>query len=256
MHRSLLAALFALIVTPPVLAQEPAGKDKENANPCRDEVAVALQKLRNSSWFSMETTMITENGLTNMKVDYLLPDRMHQRVQVVGQPQVQEIILVGAQAFSNEGDGWRILPDDITGQLVNQMRENVLSKQEDVGNYSCKGRVKLEGKDVLSYKLEDEPPENAPASKNEAYRMFYVDALTGRPTLNAIVTPGREDKPIFKTSYSYPIDMKIEAPKDAKPLEAPAAAAAPAATPQEPPAAQGAPEAAPATGEAGAPATP
>lgn len=225
MRRLLVLLAAVAIMTGTAFAQGGPEEGKKNANPCRDEVAAALQKLRNSSWFRMETTMITENGLTNMTIDYVLPDRMHQRVNVVGQSVTQEVILIGDKAWSNEGQGWRTLPASITGQLINQMRENVLTPQEDVGNYSCKGRMKLDGKDVMSYKLEDEPPENAPASKNEAYRMFYVDAMTGLPTRNAIVTAGREDKPIFETSYSFPLDLKVEPPKDAKPLEQPAAAA-------------------------------
>lgn len=225
-------ALFSVLLAAPALAQDKPANEKPNANPCGEEVAAALQKLRNSSWFRMETRMITENGLTDMTVDYVLPDRMHQKVNVVGQPLTQEVILVGNQAFSNEGDGWRILPQDITDQLITQMKDNVLTEQKEVGKYSCKGRVQVDGKDVLSYKLEDEPPEDSKGTKNEAYRLFYVDAMTGLPVRNAIVAPGREDKPLFKTSYSFPLDLKIEAPKDAKPLEAPAAAApAPAGEP-------------------------
>lgn len=222
--RRLTIALAALLLTAGAAsAQDKAGEKKQNANPCRDEVGAALQKLRNSSWFRMESTMITENGLTNLQVDYVLPDRMHQKVNVVGQQGSQEVILIGGQAWANEGDGWRVLPGDIAEQLVTQMRDNVLTEQKDVGNYSCKGRIKLDGKDVMSYKLEDEPPENSQGTKNEAFRLFYVDALTGLPVLNAIVTPGREDKPLFKTSYSFPLDIKIDAPKDAKPYEAPPA---------------------------------
>lgn len=244
--RFALAAL--LLTTSAAHAQDSPAKDtKKNANPCREEVSAALQKLRNSSWFRMETTMITESGLTNMSVDYVLPDRMHQKVNVVGQPGTQEVILVGKEAWSNEGDGWRTLPKDIVDQLVVQLQDNVVAQQTDVGNYSCKGRTKLDGKDVMSYKLEDEPPENAPGSKNEAFRIFYVDVMTGLPIRNAIVTPGREDKPIFKTSYSFPIDLKVEAPKDAKPLEA--AGTPPAAAPAPAPA-QAAPETAPAAPEA------
>jgi len=236
-----LAAVLALFLLGalPAAAQQPPQqqKAKENANPCRDEVAAALQKLRRSSWFRMDTTMITENGPTNMVVDYVLPDRMHQKVNVIGQPLVQEVILIAQQAWSNEGEGWRVLPGNITMQLVQQMAENVLSEQSDVGNYACKGKVQIDGKDMLSYKLEEEAQKDGgDPSKNEAYRMFYVDATTGLPVRNAIVTPGREEKPIFKTSYSYPLDLKIEPPKDAKPFDAKDAAPAdvPAPAPAEP----------------------
>jgi len=209
-------ACGAAMAAEPGGAPAAGGNEKENANPCRDEVAAALQKLRNSSWFRMETTMITENGLTNMMVDYVLPDRMRQKVSVVGKSGEQEVILVGNKSWGNEGEGWRLLPDELTSQLVAQMRDNVLSQQTDVGNYSCKGRVKLDGRDVMSYKLEDEPGKDGTKSQNEAFRMFYVDVTTGLPMRNAIITSGREDKPIFKTSYSFPIDLKVEPPKDVK----------------------------------------
>ena len=227
-------ALVSMLFASPAFAQaNPSGDAKQNANPCGQEVAAALQKLRNSSWFRMESRMITENGLTDMTVDYVLPDRMHQKVTIVGQPVTHEVILIGNQSWSNEGEGWRTLPQDITDQLIIQMKDNVLSEQKEVGKYSCKGRVQVDGKDVLSYKLEDEQPEDAKSPKNEAFRMFYVDAMTGLPLRNAIVSPGREDKPLFKTSYSFPIDLKVEAPKDAKPFEAPEAAPAAPAAPAE-----------------------
>jgi hypothetical protein len=57
--------------------------------------------------------------------------------------------------------------------------------------------------------------------------MFYVDVMTGLPVSNALLVPGRDDKPIFKTSYSFPLDLKIEPPKDVAPA-APAASPAPA----------------------------
>ena len=233
MRRILFAAALSLValplmVLPQALAEDKAAAGKANANPCRDEVSAALQKLRNSSWFRMESTMITENGLTNLAVDYVLPDKMHQKVSVVGQPGVQEVILVGTKAWANEGEGWRVLPGEIASQLVKQLDENVLQQQADVGNYMCKGKVKLDGKDVMSYKLEDEAKEGAP--RNEAYRMFYVDALTGMPVQNAIVTAGVQDKPLFKTTYSFPLDIKIEPPKDVK-AEAPEAPAEAAPAP-------------------------
>lgn len=207
----------------------PAAADnaKQNANPCRDEVSAALQKLRKSSWFRMESNMLTENGPTTLEVDYILPDKMHQKTVVVATKQTSEMILIGKQAWQNEGNGWDVVPESVAQQYVAQMYENVIETQVDVGNYACKGRMKIEGRDVMGYKLEDEPVKDSQAPKNEAFRMFFVDAVTGLPSSNELVTPGREGKPFFKTSYSYPIDIKIEAPKDVKP----AAAAAPAATP-------------------------
>ncbi len=227
---SLVLASAALIVSAgAALAQGPppaaapagaaAGKDaKKNANPCRDEVATALTKLRKSSWFRMNTNMITENGPTSMVIDYVLPDRMHQKVTQTLTNQTSEVILIGEKAWGNQGAGWMELPNEIMNTLRSQMYDNVVQEQTDVGEYACKGRVKVEGRDALSYKLEEELTKDS-ITKNETFRMFYVDAVTGLPVSNALLAPGRENAPMFKATYAYPLDMKIEPPKDVKPAE-------------------------------------
>lgn len=202
--------------------------EKKNANPCRDEVAAALKKLRSTSWFRMNTSMITESGPVSMEIDYVLPDRMHQTVTQHLSNQKSEIILVGAEAWGTDGKGWQRLGGELIGQLRAQMTENVVEQQADVGNYACKGKVQIDGRDVMSYKLEDEPDKESTAPKNATFRMFYVDALTGMPLSNALLVPGREQAPLFKATYSYPVDMKIEPPKDViKPEAKPAEAAPP-----------------------------
>ncbi len=159
--------------------------------------------------------MITENGPTSMQIDYVLPDKMHQKVTVQATQQSSEVILIGEEGWSKVGaDGWKPLPNELIQELRSQMQENVVEHQAETGNYSCKGRTEFEGKDVFSYKLEHEPEKDSTAPKNEAFRMFYVDAVTGLPVSNALLVPGRETKPIFKAVYAYPLDIKIEPPKD------------------------------------------
>lgn len=218
MRRIALSLFFVAAFAGAAAAQVPAPA-KPNANPCADEVAAALKKLRNSSWFRMDTQMVTENGPTAMQIDYVLPDRMHQTVTLKLANKTTELILVGNQAWSKQdgATGWRPVPQQIAAQLREQMDDTVVKQQTDVGNYACKGRTKIDGRDVLSYKLDSEQEKGQDAAKNQAYRMFYVDALTGLPASAALLAPGHEDKPIFKTVYSFPIDMKIEPPKDALP---------------------------------------
>lgn len=162
----------------------------------------------------MDTHMITENGPVTMQVDYVLPDRMHQTVTQKITNHTTELILVGNRAWANQGDNWREVPSQVAAQLREQMDDAVIKQQTDVGDYSCKGRTQIDGRDVLSYKLESESEKGSSSPQNQAFRMFYVDALTGLPASNALLAPGHEDKPIFKTSYSFPIDMSIEPPKD------------------------------------------
>lgn len=214
MRRIILSILAAVLTVGTAVAQPAPPDTKKNANPCRDEVATALSKLRKSSWFRMETSMITDKGPTKMEINYKLPDRMHQKVTVQATKEVSEIILVGDEAWSKQGDGpWTVVPPGVTQQLRTQMQESVVDEQEDVGNYSCKGRTQVHGRDVMSYKLVDEGTKDSEAPRNEAYRMFYVDAVTGLPVTNALVVPGREDRPLFEARYSFPLDMTIEPPK-------------------------------------------
>jgi hypothetical protein len=219
MRRIALAAFMLAAFAGRSLAQpapaEPAPGTKPNANPCSDEVLAALQKLRKSSWFRMDTRMITENGPTTMQVDYVLPDRMHQKVTVEATQKTTELILVGDAAWAKQdAAGWRPLPPQVAGQLKGQMQESVVEQQNEVGNYSCKGHTQFEGRDVFSYKLESEPEKGSTAATNQAFRMFYVDALTGLPVSNALLVPGHEQKPVFKTTYAFPLDLKIEPPAD------------------------------------------
>ncbi|MFA5958282.1 hypothetical protein [Hyphomicrobium sp.] len=217
MRRTAIAIVLIAAFSGQASAQVPEATPapaKQNANPCSDEVSAALQKLRKSSWFRMDTQMITENGPTTMQIDYVLPDRMHQTVTQKLTNQTSELILIGNNAWSKQNGSWRPVPQQVAAQLREQMDDTVVKQQTDVGSYSCKGRAQIDGRDVLSYKLDSESEKGSSAPQNQAFRMFFVDAMTGLPASNALLAPGHEDKPIFKTSYSFPIDMKIEPPKD------------------------------------------
>lgn len=228
MRRIAIAAVSLLMLGATVQAQPVTGDtDAEKAsNPCSDDVAAALGKLRKSSWFTMTSHMITENGPATMQVDYILPDRMHQKITNTATQKTSEIILVGNDAWSREGNGqWIPLKPKIAEQLQKQVQESVLDQQKDVGGYTCNGRTKYEGRDVASYKLESQPGKDD-KFKNQTYRMFYIDAMTGLPVSAELLVPGHEDRPIFKTTYAFPLDLKIDPPTDiAAPAAAPAAPA-------------------------------
>lgn len=229
---TLAASGSAFAQTPPAAPSQDGPKDapKKNANPCRDEVAAALAKLRKSSWFRMDTTMITEKGISDMVIQYVLPDKMHQKVTDKLTNTSSEVILIGEKAWANQGEGWEALPNDVMNTLRTQMYENVVQEQTEVGEYACKGKVQVEGRDAFSYKLEQERTKDDSGPANEAFRMFYVDAITGMPVSTSLLAPGRENAPLFKATYAFPLDMKIEPPKDVK-------AAAPSDTKADPKAA-------------------
>jgi hypothetical protein len=208
---ALTATSFAQTMPPPLQPEA-----KPNANPCTDEVAASLQKLRDSSWFHMETKMVTANGPSTMEIDYVLPDRMHQKVTTELTKKTSELILVGKKAWSRQGDApWHELAHRFAGELWEQMQDNVVEQQKNVGNYTCKGRTKFDDREVFSYKLETETEKGSSLDpKKQPYRMFYIDAMTGLPAGNVLLVPDHEKTPVFSTTYTYPADIKVEPPKD------------------------------------------
>ncbi len=188
---------------------------------CKDEVAAALERQRKSSGFRMETVMLSHDGIVNMTVDYLLPDRMHQVVTLMNDPKPVETILIGEQAWSRQGGPWTPLQAETTNQLAEQMKDTVSEDEAKLGDFECLGKQAVAGKDLLAYQGENEDPNEKkdPAAKDQPkapdrpIRIIYVDPTTGLPMRSIFGRANKLEKPIFEANYSYPIDIKIEPPK-------------------------------------------
>ena len=137
---------------------------------CKDEVSAALERQRKSSGFRMQTVMLSQDGVVNMTVDYLLPDRMHQTLTSVKDPTPVETILVGKQAWSRQGGPWTPLQPETTKQLVEQMKDTVSEDGAKLGDFECLGKTPVAGKDLLAYQGENEDPNEKkdPAAKDLA----------------------------------------------------------------------------------------
>ena len=66
---------------------------------CKDEVASALERQRKTSGFRMQTKMLSEQGLVNMTVDYMLPDRMRQVITSTTEPKPVETVVIGKRCL-------------------------------------------------------------------------------------------------------------------------------------------------------------
>jgi hypothetical protein len=187
---------------------------------CKDEVASALKRQRETSGFRMDVNMIDTSGKVKMTVDYLLPNRMRQVVSSTADPRPVETVVVGNYAWSRrEGDKqWIVLTPQVTNQLVAQMKENIGEEQGDLTDFECLGKQAVSGKDFLAYQGENEQPGPKNLTKNQSklpdrpVRVIYVDTITGLPARSIFARADKLDKPIFEATYSYPIDIKIEAP--------------------------------------------
>ena len=213
---TLVTALTLLIAASPANAE------------CKDEVLAALDKQRKAVAFRMETNMISENGPVKMTVEYLPPGRMRQIVTVAVEPKPVESILIAGKAWSKEGDTWTPLAEDVAKDMAAQLNETFGDDSGTIGTVACLGSTAIEGQELIAYRVENdaqigpvdksadaaEKARAALADEGRPLRMFYVDPKTGLPMRSVFARANKLDKPIFKAVYTYPADIKIEAPAD------------------------------------------
>jgi hypothetical protein len=211
MRRMLTAIALLIAATPAAYAD------------CKSEVATALERQRKSSSFRMETKMLSpEGGKINMTVDYLLPDRMRQTVSSTMDPEPVETVVVGNLAWSRrKGEPWTPLNPQLTHVLVEQMEETLGDDPGALTDFECLGKQPVQGRDLLAYQGENEQPGPKNLSKNQVklpdrpVRVIYVDPTSGLPQRSIFARANKLEVPIFEANYSYPADIKIDAPKPA-----------------------------------------
>lgn len=182
---------------------------------CKEEVDAAFAKQRGTTSFRMVTKLPSEQGPLEMTVDYKLPDRMHQTVETKLTKSKVETILVGEQAWTNEGKGWVTVPSEFVGEIAKQMKETVVEPPKNELEYACLGTVTVDGRELRAYRVEEATPKPAAGAKppDPPTRMLYVDAATGLPARTTAAQVAKPDKPFLETDYSYPTDITVAPPK-------------------------------------------
>lgn len=230
--RRLLTALVLIIAAGPATDAATAA--------CKDEVASALERQRKSSGFRMKTKMLTEDGLVDMTVDYQLPNRMRQIITSTVEPRPVETVVIGRDGWSRmEGEDWHPLHPQVADAMAAQMLETLSEPEEDkLGEFDCLGKQPVDGKSYLAYRGDNAEPEadklhpgtpktEKPKLPDRPVRVIFVDPITGLPARSIFGRADKLEKPIFEAVYSYPADIKIEAPKAlGAPVDKPAESAA------------------------------
>jgi len=190
---------------------------------CKDEVATALERQRHTSGFRMTTKMLSEQGIVNMTVDYVLPNRMRQVITSTTEPKPVETVVIGRDGWSRlEGEQWRPLHPQVADALAAQMQETLGENQEGtLGEFECLGKQAVSEQQYLAYLGENPEPEgpkdlsakDKPKLPDRGVRVIYVDPTTGLPMRSIYARANKLDKPIFEATYSYPADIKIDAPQ-------------------------------------------
>lgn len=211
MHRPFAAALALAILSGPAFAT------------CKEEVAAAFEKQRNTGKFRMVTNMSNEQGPIEMTIDYILPDKMRQTVKTALTQATVETTLISDKAWTNQGAGWSAVPPEFVDELTNQMTETVMKPPSVFIDYACLGKVAVDGKEYFTYRAQEDKSKPIPGAPqaNPPVRMVYVDPETGLPARNVVAVESRIEKPFFKTVYTYPAEMTIEPPEAAPPNPAP-----------------------------------
>jgi hypothetical protein len=134
-------------------------------------------------------------------------------------------VVVGNLAWSRrKGEPWYPLNPQLTHTLVKQMQETLGDDPGALTDFECLGKKPVEGRDVLAYQGENEeagPKDMSPGSKDKPklpdrpVRIIYVDPTSGLPLRSIFARANRLELPIFEATYSYPADIKIDAPKAA-----------------------------------------
>lgn len=171
----------------------------------------------------MQTKMLSERGLVTMTIDYALPNRMRQVVSSTIQPNPVETILIGREGWTREeGQPWQPLEREIADAMAAQMQETVGEKPEGtLSEFECLGKQPIAGKEYLTYRGEVDHPGTqnvsqeaaAPKSPDRPIRLIIVDPTTGLPARSVYGRADQLDHPIFEAMYTYPADIKIDAPQ-------------------------------------------
>lgn len=200
-----------------VLASGPALADQS----CKDQVDAAFAKLREAKAFRLETTITNADGSLKMKADYVLPDRMHQIVEVSNQPMPMEMIVIGKRAWSNQQGVWAELPQSFADTVAHQIKETVAQPPKAGTDYKCAGEKNFEGKAYTVYQGTLAMPLTADA-KDKGPRVtamsvpnqqsVYIDKASGLPARN-IVTPVTDPaKRLFDGTFTVVPNLTIEPP--------------------------------------------
>jgi hypothetical protein len=188
---------------------------------CTSDVNDAFAKLRKSAAFAMDTKITNEQGTLTMSNDYVLPDRMHQRVSMsTGGPGSMEMILVGSKAWSNQGQGWAEVPEKFASTIAKQMKETVVEPPKDTSEFTCLGDVEFEGKTYAGYQAKragaapDAKKDAAsPAAATANVQTVYIDKQTGVPARNIVTPENDPNKRLFDGTFTVKDGLKIEVPK-------------------------------------------
>lgn len=197
-----------------VLALSVLGSAYSAQADCSAEVDAAFVKLRQAAAFRMMTKIVNDQGSLSMSVDYVPPDRMHQTVETGTSAGTVELIVIGSDAWSNQGQGWAKVPDKFAKEVSGQMRQSLSGNKSANAAYECLGEKTFEGAKYVAYRTEL-PPVAAKTGAGAVpgnVQMLYVDKETGLPVRNIVTKPDAPNERLFDGTFQLREGLKIDVP--------------------------------------------
>jgi len=218
------------------------GASTEVSADCRDEVAAAFERLRNSGrpYRKEVTRVISDQQAFHGTVEFLPPDRMRE-ITSNGVPGygIVEAIRVGQRAWLGGGIWpwtWRELDPGTVQMVLEQGKDfSTLSDQPIAADavFECLGRVEYEGTAYLGYRarldraraivtftLPDAASSEAQQQElsrkleqmPQDWRTVFVDPERMLPVYDLVARENQLDRPTNKAQYAYPNRIRIEPP--------------------------------------------
>lgn len=183
---------------------------------CKADVDQAFEKLRLGKTFRQETRITDDaKGTLSMKVDYILPGKMFQKVSMGDSAMTMETIVVDTKVYSNNGQGWAEVPEKFAAAIVMQLK-SVAEPPKSELQYECAGDKDLDGKTYAAYTAKlpiiEELGKPKPAPGDMNVQTVYIDKTTGLPARNIVTKSSEPAKRLFDGTISVPADIDIKAP--------------------------------------------
>ena len=207
MRRVTLAPLLCVIAALP--ASVPAG-----AEDCTQAVQAAFEKQRLSPAYRVLSKQPWQQGEVETTTEFQRPDRMYNKIIVPGEPAPIETIAIGRWAWASHGSGYQELQPQFAQSVTFDVNAALNTPVAAPETFTCLGQVARDGRDVLGYQSEAKASPGKPAGPDNPMlaRTVFVDPATGLPVLNIVGEPKPDAAAIVSAAYSYPADIKIEAP--------------------------------------------
>lgn len=202
--------LLVLAATQPASA----GGGASPGGDCAKAVQEAFEKQRTGAGYRVQSKQPSPRGMVATQTDFLKPDRMYNKVDVPGEPAPLETIAIGRWAWASHGMGFQELQPQFAQSVTFDVNATLNTPIAAPGAFRCLGEIAYEGGQYIGYQSEPkaaagqpEGPSNPPLA-----RTVLVDPATGLPAFNIVAEAKPDAEPLTKAAYSYPADLKIEAP--------------------------------------------